>query len=72
MSKAFEELENEMDFNSSTRKEVNERIIERKKNLGSTLGFTPVYALIMFYLIIPMIVSGMESLSSFYNQLTVM
>ncbi len=72
VSKAFEELENEMTFNSNSRKESNERIIERKRNLGSTLGFTPVYALIMFYLIIPMIVSGMESLSSFYKQLTMM
>ncbi|MGI6049347.1 MAG: hypothetical protein ACOYEI_00745 [Acetivibrionales bacterium] len=72
VSKAFEELENEISFNINSRKESNERTIERKRNLGSTLGFTPVYSLIMFYLIIPMIVSGMESLSLFYKQLTMM
>lgn len=70
VSKAFEELENEMGFNSETRKETNERIVERKKHLGTVIGFMPVYALILFYLIIPMIVSGMESLSAFYEQLS--
>lgn len=70
VSKAFEELENEMSFNRETRKESNERIVEKKKNLGSMIGFLPVYALIMLYLIIPMIVSGMESISTFYKQLS--
>jgi hypothetical protein len=69
VSKAFEELESEMGFNRETRKESNERIVERKKNLGSMVGFMPVYALIVLYLIIPMIVSGMESISAFYKQL---
>lgn len=69
VAKAFEELESEMGFNRETRKESNERIVERKKNLGNMIGFMPVYALIVLYLIIPMIVSGMESISAFYRQL---
>jgi len=69
VAKAFEELENEMGFNREYRKESNERIVERKKNLGIMIGFMPVYALISLYLIVPMIVSGMESISGFYRQL---
>lgn len=70
VARAFEELENEMSFNRESRKESNERIVERKKNLGNMIGFMPVYALIVLYLIIPMIMSGMESISAFYNNLT--
>ena len=70
VARAFEELENEMSFNRETRKETNERIVEKKKNLGMVVGFLPVYALIALYLIIPMIVSGMQSIEAFYRQLS--
>lgn len=70
VDRAFEGLENEMEFDMESRKESNERIVEKKKNLGMMLGFLPVYTLIVLYLIIPMIVSGMESISAFYRQLS--
>lgn len=70
VAKAFEELENEMNFNRETRKDMNERTVEKKKNLGNMIGFLPVYFLIILYLIIPMIVSGMNSVSAFYKQLS--
>lgn len=70
VEKAFEELENEMAFNRETRKENSERIVERKKNLGSIIGFIPVYTMLILYLIVPIIVSGMESISAFYKQLS--
>lgn len=69
VSKAFEELENEMSFNRETRKDSNERIVEKKKNLGNMIGFLPVYMMIILYLIIPMVVSGMNSISAFYKQI---
>ncbi|NMA67143.1 MAG: hypothetical protein GX957_13080 [Clostridiaceae bacterium] len=72
VKRAFEELENEMAFNRETRKESSEKIVERKKNLGNIIGFLPVYMMIILYLIIPMIVSGMESISAFYRQLSQM
>lgn len=72
VERAFEELESEMTFNRETRKESNEMIVERKKNLGNMIGFMPIYAMIVLYLIIPMIVSGMESISAFYRQLSQM
>ncbi len=70
VARAFEELESEMTFNRETRKDSNERIVERKKNLGNMIGFMPLYALIVLYLVIPMIVSGMESIEAFYRQLS--
>ena len=70
MARAFEDLENEMTYNREARKENNERIVERRKNLGNIIGFLPIYALIILYLVIPMIVSGMDSISAFYRQLS--
>ncbi len=70
MARAFEDLENEMTFNREARKENNERLVEKRKNLGNVIGFMPIYMLIILYLIIPMIVSGMDSISAFYKQLS--
>lgn len=70
VERAFEELENEMRYNQEKRREINEHIVESKKNLGNMIGFLPVYALITLYLIIPMIVTGMESISAFYTQIS--
>ena len=70
VARAFEELESEMTFNRESRKDSNERLVERKKNLGNMIGFMPLYALIVLYLIIPMIVSGLASIEAFYRQLS--
>ncbi len=70
VARAFEELENEMAFSSESRRESNERIVEKRKNLGNMIGFLPIYSLMVLYLTIPMIVSGMESISAFYKQLS--
>lgn len=70
VQKAFEELEDEMRYNQEKRKELNERIVESRKNLGNMVGFLPVYSLIILYLIIPMIVTGLNSISAFYEQIS--
>jgi len=70
VQKAFEELEDEMRYNQEKRKELNERIVESKKNLGNMVGFMPVYSLIALYLIIPMIVTGLQSIATFYEQIS--
>lgn len=70
VQRAFEELENEMTFNQEKRKQLNEHIVESKKNLGNMIGFMPVYALIGLYLMIPMILSGLENISAFYKQIS--
>ena len=70
VQRAFEELENEMLYNQEKRKQLNEHIVESKKNLGNIIGFMPLYSLITLYLMIPMIVSGMGSISAFYKQIS--
>ncbi len=70
VQKAFEELEDEMRYNQEKRKELNEHIVESKKNLGNMVGFLPVYSLITLYLIIPMMVTGLQSMSTFYEQIS--
>jgi len=70
VQKAFEELEDEMRYNQEKRKALNERIVESKKNLGNMVGFMPVYSLIALYLIIPMIVTGLQSIATFYEQIS--
>ena len=69
VQKAFEELEDEMRYNQEKRKKLNEHIVESKKNLGNLVGFLPVYSLITLYLIIPMIVTGLQSMAAFYEQI---
>lgn len=70
IERAFEELEDEITFTQEKRKQLNETIIESKKNLGNMIGFLPVYALVVLYLIIPMIASGVDSMSAFYKQIS--
>jgi hypothetical protein len=67
---AFEELESEKAYGREKRKELNERVVERKRNLGNLVGFIPLYALIVLYLMIPMVVSSMTEMSIFYEQMS--
>ncbi len=67
---AFEELESEKTYSREKRKEMNERTVERKRNLGNTVGFIPLYALIVLYLMIPMVVSSMTEMNVFYQQMS--
>ncbi len=67
---AFEELESEKAYSREKRKEMNERIVEKKRNLGNLVGFIPLYALILLYLMIPMAISSMNEMSVFYQQMS--
>ena len=67
---AFEELESEKNYSREKRKELNERTVEKKKNLGNVVGLLPLYALIVLYLMIPMVVSSMDEMSIFYKQMS--
>ncbi len=69
LTEAFEALSSERQFYMEQRKEINQRIVERKINLGNMLGFLPVYGLIVLYMIIPMIVSSLTQMQQYFNQL---
>ena len=72
IEKAFEELENERDYYQEKRKESNERLISKKGMIGKFIGFTPMVVLFVGYLIIPMMVMGVMSISGTLSQMTSM
>lgn len=67
---AFEELHSEKIWSREKRRELNERIVERKKNLGNIVGFFPMYALIGLYLMLPMIIASMTEMQAFARQMS--
>lgn len=69
LRQAFDDLVHEKAYYLERRKEINQRMITKRLAMGDIIGFLPAYGLIVLYLIIPMIYSGMESLSQFYQQI---
>ncbi len=67
---AFEELESEKAWSRDKRRELNERVVERKRNMGNLIGFMPLYALIGLYLMLPMVVASMTEMQVFYQQMS--
>ena len=66
---AFDELSSEKEFYMDARKETNQRIVEGKINMGRMIGFTPVYGLIVLYMVIPMISTSMTDMQQYFTQL---
>ena len=69
---AFEELETERDYYQEKRKESNDRLIAKKGMIGKFIGFTPMVVLFVGYLIIPMMVMGVLSISGTLSNLSAM
>ena len=60
---AFDELDTERDYYQEKRKQSNERLIARKALIGKAIGFTPMICLFVGYLIVPLVVIGLGSMS---------
>jgi len=71
IQQAFDELETEKSYYIEKRKETNRRIVEKKINLGRMLGFIPLYGLIIIYMIIPMIVSSITDMGTYFDTLMI-
>lgn len=69
LQQAFDELESEKQYFFEKRKESNERSVHKRIHLGQTVGFIPVYALIILYIIIPMLVSSIQEMDYFFQQI---
>ena len=54
------------------RKESNAILISRKSMIGKVLGFAPMVALFVGYLILPLCVIGMTSMSSAFAEMSSM
>ena len=61
---AFDELDSERDYYQDKRKESNERLISRKALIGKVIGFSPMIAMFICYLIVPLVFIGLTSMSS--------
>ena len=69
---AFDELDTERDYYQARRKESNDRLISKKSMIGKVIGFAPMVMLFVVYLIIPMCLIGMTSMTSAFETMSSM
>lgn len=64
---AFDELDTERSYHQEKRKESNERTISKKSRIGKIFGFGPMVVLFVGYLIVPLCLIGMTSMTSAFS-----
>ncbi len=69
---AFDELDTERAYHQEKRKESNEKMISRKSMIGKVFGFAPMVVLFVGYLIIPLCLIGMTSMTSAFDDMNSM
>ncbi len=69
---AFDELDTERAYHQEKRKESNERLISRKSMIGKVVGFAPMVILFVGYLIVPLCVIGMTSMTEAFAEMSSM
>ena len=69
---AFDELDTERAYHQEKRKESNERTISQKSMIGKVFGFGPMVILFVGYLIVPLCVIGMVSMTSAFETMSTM
>lgn len=69
---AFDELDTERSYHQEKRKESNERMISKKSMIGKVIGFAPMVILFVGYLIVPLCVIGMMSMTSAFQEMSSM
>lgn len=67
---AFDELDTERSYYQEKRKESNNRLISRKGMIGKVIGFAPMVCLFVGYLIVPLVVIGMLSMTSSFTTMS--
>ena len=72
ISQAFDELDSERDYYQEKRKESNNRLISRKGLIGKGIGFAPMIVLFIGYLVGPMILIGLSSMTSTFSTMSTM
>lgn len=66
---AFDDLESMMAFYFEQRKQEYSKMIDVKASWGRTIGFTPMYALIFLYLVIPLVGMSFLQMNIYYEQI---
>ncbi len=72
IAEAFDELDSERDYYQARRKESNERLIAKKGMIGKVIGFAPMVVLFVGYLIVPLVVIGLSSMTESFNSMASM
>ncbi len=72
IKEAFDELDTEREYYQEKRKDSNERLISRKGMIGKGIGFAPMICLFVGYLIVPLVVIGMMSMTKAFNTMSKM
>ena len=67
---AFDELDTERAYYQEKRKESNERLISRKSLIGKVVGFAPMVAMFVGYLIAPLCVIGLLSMTDAFANMS--
>ncbi len=66
---AFDELNADRDYYRDKRKESNERLISKRGMIGKTIGFAPMVIVFVGYLIVPLVLIGMKSMTSSFDSM---
>ena len=69
---AFDELDTERSYYQEKRKESNERLISKKGMIGKAIGFAPMVCMFVGYLIVPLVVIGLLSMTSAFSNISSM
>ena len=72
IAEAFDELDSEREYYQARRKESNDRVISKKGMIGKVIGFAPMVALFVGYLIVPLVFIGLTSMTSSFNTMSTM
>ena len=69
IKEAFDELDADRDYHQQKRKDTNDQLVSRKGLIGKGVGFAPMICLFVGYLIIPLVIIGLTSMTSTFSQL---
>lgn len=69
IKEAFDDLDNERNYNFEKRKQDYERMIDTKSEWGRIIGFAPMTVLTFMYLVLPFIYMSFQQMSAYYQQL---
>ena len=69
---AFDELDTDREYYQEKRKESNDRLISKKGMIGRAIGFAPLIGVFVGYLIVPLVVIGLTSMTTSFDQMSAM
>ncbi|MBP1999800.1 hypothetical protein J2Z69_000819 [Paenibacillus shirakamiensis] len=69
IAKAFDNMDGEMSFRFEERRISYEKMLDIKSNWGRMIGFTPMYALVFLYLVVPLIWMSFTQMTQYYDQI---